>query len=203
MGVITEQTIAGVDEVGRGALFGPVVAAAVLISSARTKELLKIGVKDSKQLSERQRENLYEIIQSVTLDCRIGWASVQEIDRLNILKASLLAMHRAISRLSIQPELCLVDGNQRIPQLLIPQQTVIKGDQQEPAIAAASIIAKVWRDRLMCRLDRKYPGYFLTSNKGYGSQAHRQAIQILGPSTQHRRSFSPCQLSLNLEQPIA
>jgi ribonuclease HII len=202
MGVRTEQTIAGVDEVGRGALFGPVVAAAVLVSSKGTKELKKIGVKDSKQLSEHQRENLYEIIQSVTLDCRIGWASVQEIDRLNILKASLLAMHRAISRLSIQPELCLVDGNQRIPQLLIPQQTVIKGDQQEPAIAAASIIAKVWRDRLMQRLDRKYPGYFLASNKGYGSKVHRQAIQELGPSTQHRRSFSPCQLSLNLEQSI-
>ena len=199
MGVTTEQTIAGVDEVGRGALFGPVVAAAVLISSKGTKELVKIGVKDSKQLSERQRENLYEIIQSVSIDCRIGWASVQEIDRINILKASLLAMHRAISRLSIQPELCLVDGNQRIPQLLIPQQTVIKGDQQEPAIAAASIIAKVWRDRLMQRLDRKYPGYSLAANKGYGSLAHRQAIQTLGPSIQHRRSFSPCQLSLNLD----
>jgi ribonuclease HII len=200
MGVITKQTIAGVDEVGRGALFGPVVAAAVLISSEGTKELEKIGVKDSKQLSERQRENLYEIIQSVSIDCRIGWASVQEIDRLNILKASLLAMHRAISRLSIQPELCLIDGNQRIPQLLIPQQTVIKGDQQEPAIAAASIIAKVWRDRLMQRLDRKYPGYSLASNKGYGSQVHRQAIQELGPSTQHRRSFSPCQLQLKFSE---
>jgi ribonuclease HII len=198
MGVITEQTIAGVDEVGRGALFGPVVAAAVLISSEGKKELIKIGVKDSKQLSERQRENLYEIIQSVSLDCRIGWASVQEIDRLNILQASLLAMHRAVSRLSIQPKLCLIDGNQRIPQLLIPQQTVIKGDQQEPAIAAASIIAKVWRDRLIRRLDLKYPGYSLASNKGYGSKAHRQAIQELGVSSQHRRSFSPCQLQLNL-----
>jgi ribonuclease HII len=200
MGVTTEQWIAGVDEVGRGALFGPVVAAAVLISSDGKQTLLDIGVKDSKQLSERQRENLYEIIQSVTVDCRIGWASVQEIDRINILQASLLAMTRAIARLKIQPTLCLVDGNQRIPHILIPQQTVIQGDQHEPAIAAASIIAKVWRDRLIKRLDGKYPGYGLATNKGYGTKDHRKALQTLGRSVQHRRSFAPCrQLNLDLK----
>jgi ribonuclease HII len=200
MGVTTEQWIAGVDEVGRGALFGPVVAAAVLISSDGKQELRDIGVKDSKQLSERQRENLYEIIQSVTIDCQIGWASVREIDRINILQASLLAMTRAIARLKIQPDLCLVDGNQRIPNLLIPQQTVIQGDHHEPAIAAASIIAKVWRDRLIKRLDGKYPDYGLATNKGYGTKAHREALQTLGRSAQHRRSFAPCrQLNLDLK----
>lgn len=191
--------IAGVDEVGRGALFGPVVAAAVILDPTTQEALREAGVTDSKQLSLTRREALYPIILGQALDCRIGVGSVREIDRLNILQASLLAMRRAIHRLSPQPTLCLVDGNRAIPNLEIPQQTIIKGDQQELAIAAASIIAKVWRDRLMVRFDQQFPGYGLATNKGYGSQGHRQAMVALGVTPYHRRSFGPCrQLSLSL-----
>jgi ribonuclease HII len=188
--------IAGVDEVGRGCLFGPVVAAAVILLPGSAEHLTKVGVKDSKQLRPRQRDLLYEIIKVHAVDCRIGWASVREIDRINILQASLLAMRRAVQRLSIQPGLCLIDGNQPIPQFSIPQRTVIQGDRLEPVIAAASIIAKVWRDRLIIRLDQRYPGYGLASNKGYGSRVHQQALQTLGPCGQHRLSFAPCQRAL-------
>jgi ribonuclease HII len=190
--------IAGVDEVGRGALFGPVVAAAVILSPVAANQLIKAGVKDSKQLRMQEREILYEIIKSYAIAFQISMASVREIDRINILQASLLAMRRSIQRLSIQPELCLIDGNRPIPNFLIPQRTIIKGDQSEPAIAAASILAKVWRDRLMIRLDQRYPGYHLASNKGYGSRAHLQGLQALGPSVQHRLSFAPCQMRLPL-----
>jgi ribonuclease HII len=191
--------VAGVDEVGRGCLFGPVVAAAVILSPTAAKVLLNAGVKDSKQLQGATREILYEIIKTHAVDCRIGMASVQEIDRINILQASLLAMRRAITRLTITPDLCLIDGNRPIPNFAIAQQTIIKGDRTEVAIAAASIIAKVWRDRLLVRLDCRYPGYHLASNKGYGSRVHLEALQILGPSCQHRLSFSPCQKKLRLE----
>ncbi len=191
--------VAGVDEVGRGCLFGPVVAAAVILSPSATKTLLKAGVKDSKQLRGATREILYETIKKHAVDCRIGMASVQEIDRINILQASLLAMRRAVSRLSITPDLCLIDGNRPIPNFDIAQQTIIKGDQTEVAIAAASIIAKVWRDRLLLRLDHRYPGYHLASNKGYGSRVHLEALQTLGVSRQHRLSFSPCQKKLPLQ----
>ncbi len=188
--------IAGVDEVGRGCLFGPVVAAAVILLPGSAEHLVKLGVKDSKQLRPQQRDLLYEIIKIHAVDCRIGWASVREIDRINILQASLLAMRRAVQRLSIQPSLCLIDGNQPIPQLSIPQRTVIQGDCTEPVIAAASIIAKVWRDRLMIRLDQRYPGYGLASNKGYGSRVHQKALQDLGLCLQHRLSFAPCRRAL-------
>jgi ribonuclease HII len=191
--------IAGVDEVGRGCLFGPVVAAAVILSPTAAEVLLNAGVKDSKQLRGPTREILYEIIKTHGVDCRIGMASVQEIDRINILQASLLAMRRAIARLTITPDLCLIDGNRPIPNFTIEQRTIIKGDQTEVAIAAASIIAKVWRDRLLLRLDRRYPGYHLASNKGYGSRVHLEALQTLGPSCQHRLSFAPCQPKLRLE----
>ena len=184
--------VAGVDEVGRGCLFGPVVAAAVILPDSAASILTPAGVTDSKQLTAKQRLRLYPQIQSLAIDCRIGMASAREIDRLNILQASLLAMKRAIHKLQVQPTLCLVDGNRPIPALEIPQQPVIKGDQTELAIAAASIIAKVWRDRLITRLAAKYPGYDLAANKGYGSAKHRQALQQLGPSHQHRLSFAPC-----------
>jgi ribonuclease HII len=193
--------IAGVDEVGRGALFGPVVAAAVILRPGVAHRLIEAGVKDSKQLRPQQRDLLYEIIKIHAIDCRIGWASVREIDRINILQASLLAMHRAVQHLTILPSLCLIDGNQPIPSFSIPQRTVIKGDQSEPEIAAASIVAKVWRDRLIVRLDRRYPGYGLASNKGYGSPAHQQALRQLGPCVQHRLSFSPCRQALQLSCP--
>lgn len=185
--------VAGVDEVGRGALFGPVVAAAVILSESASLELQGLGVTDSKRLSPGRRMKLVEPIQALATDYGLGWASVHEIERLNILQASLLAMGRAIHRLSPPPTLCLVDGNQVIPHLTIPQQTVIQGDQSHTEIAAASILAKVWRDQLMVRLDRRYPGYGLAKHKGYGSAEHRQAIQTLGPTRQHRPSFRGCQ----------
>lgn len=189
------------DEVGRGALYGPVVAAAVILSPEAAEYLVQAGVKDSKQLRAKQREFLYEMIQSQAVAYGIGMTSVREIDRINILQASLLAMRRAIARLSVHPHLCLIDGNRPIPGLGIEQRTVIKGDQSEPAIAAASILAKVWRDRLIVRLDRRHPGYGLAANKGYGSSVHRVALSQLGPTSQHRLSFAPCcqnQLSLVL-----
>jgi ribonuclease HII len=189
--------IAGVDEVGRGALFGPVVAAAVILSESASLELHSLGVTDSKRLSHQRRVHLIEPIKALSTSCAIGYASVQEIDRLNILQASLLAMHRAIHRLPSLPTLCLVDGNQAIPNLAIPQRTIIKGDQQSTAIAAASILAKIWRDQLIVRLDRRYPGYGLARHKGYGSDEHRQALQRLGPTRQHRQSFRGCQMSLD------
>ncbi|NJO42845.1 MAG: ribonuclease HII [Cyanobacteria bacterium CRU_2_1] len=187
-----DQRVAGVDEVGRGALFGPVVAAAVILTETAEVYLAQAGVTDSKQLSAAERLQLVKQIQAVALDYQIGMASVREIDRLNILQASLLAMRRAIDRLNPKPDFCLVDGNQRIPNLIIPQQPLIKGDQKSVAIAAASILAKVWRDQLIVRLASKYPGYDLAANKGYGTTKHRLGLQQLGASSQHRLSFSPC-----------
>ena len=122
-------------------------------------------------------------------------ASAREIDRINILQASLLAMRRAVQQLSPAPQLCLIDGNQRVPDLPNAQKTIVKGDQSVLAIAAASIIAKVWRDELIVRLDRRYPGYDLASNKGYGSAKHRAGIARIGICRQHRRSFRSCQVA--------
>ena len=199
---MTTQTldawVAGIDEVGRGALFGPVVAGAVILSDEAACQLTALGVQDSKRLSAKQRSTLYPMIRARAVDCKVAVASVAEIDRLNILQASLLAMARAVGKLSPQPMLCLVDGNQPIPSLGIPQETLVKGDQSSCAIAAASIVAKVWRDRLIIRLDRRYPGYDLAANKGYGSRNHRLAIQQLGVSAQHRKSFRTCQVAVPL-----
>jgi ribonuclease HII len=198
-----ESLIAGVDEVGRGALFGPVVAAAVILPPDVLASLSQLGVTDSKQLSANQRQSLAKHIQAVAIDCKIGIASVTEIDRLNILRASLLAMRRAIARLQPQPHLCLIDGNQRVSELQIPQQTIVQGDRQLLVIAAASIIAKVWRDHLIVRLATRYPGYDLATNKGYGTAKHRQALKQLGVSRQHRRSFSPCRSrDTSIHQPL-
>lgn len=191
---LSADDIAGVDEVGRGSLFGPVVAAAVIIPKAALKPLQVAGVKDSKQLSVRQRELLFDQILTLATDCKIALGTVPEIDRLNILQASLLAMKRAIVSLDPQPKLCLVDGNQTVPNLSITQQTLVKGDQKSFVIAAASIVAKVWRDRLIVRLAQRYPGYDLASNKGYGSAKHRAALIQLGSTRQHRKSFKPCQV---------
>jgi len=188
----TGATIAGVDEVGRGALFGPVVAAAVILPDEVLPALATAGVTDSKLLLPGQRRSLAGQIRASALACCIGYASVWEIDRLNILQASLLAMKRAILRLAMPPQLCLIDGNQRVPDLPYAQQTVVKGDQKSLVIAAASIIAKVWRDDLITRMAAKYPQYDLASNKGYGTASHRRAIQQFGVSRYHRRSFSPC-----------
>jgi ribonuclease HII len=198
---IAPSAIAGVDEVGRGCLFGPVVAAAVILPESALEELARAGVTDSKRVTAARRPVLAQQIRDHAIAYRIGYASVHEIDRLNILQASLLAMKRAILRLAVQPELCLIDGNQRVPGLLIPQETVVKGDQHCLAIAAASILAKVWRDELISRLAVKYPAYDLARNKGYGTAAHRRALQDFGPTLWHRRSFAPCQTVLALPQP--
>ena len=188
---------AGVDEVGRGALFGPVVAAAVVLLPDVEPWLRQQGVADSKALTPKKRQELVAIIESASIDTQIGWVSVRQIDRINILQASLKAMRQAVNRLSPRPTQCLVDGNQPIPELGIEQQTVIKGDQTVVAIAAASILAKVWRDTLIVRLARRYPGYDLASNKGYGSPKHLAGLKTLGPTRYHRRSFKRCrQLSL-------
>jgi ribonuclease HII len=189
------ELVAGVDEVGRGALFGPVVAAAVILSPPEKAALKELGVKDSKQLSLRQRESLDAHIRERAIAYAVGMASTHEIDRLNILQAALLAMKRAVWRLDPGPSLCLIDGNQVVPNLRVEQRTVIKGDQTELAIAAASIVAKVWRDRLIIRLAQRYPGYDLAANKGYGSQRHRAALATLGPSRQHRQTFKGCRLA--------
>lgn len=188
--------LAGVDEAGRGALFGPVVAAAVILPPAALPELVACQVRDSKQLSSYRRQQLAEKICTLAVDWRVGFASTAEIDRINILQASLLAMRRAVTKLKVQPELCLVDGNQPIKDLGLPQQTLVKGDERSLVIASASIIAKVWRDDLVVRLAAKYPMYDLISNKGYGTGRHLQALQEYGPSRLHRLSFRPCQVRI-------
>ncbi len=181
--------IAGVDEVGRGCLFGPVVAAAVLFEKGSISQLQEIGVKDSKQLSAKRRETLAKEIKKRAVSYYISYASAREIDRLNILNASLLAMQRSVTKLSVTPQLCLVDGKQKIPNLTIPQETIIGGDRTSPLIAAASILAKVWRDTLIIRLASKYPHYDLENNKGYGTKKHRLGLQKYGPCFHHRYSF--------------
>lgn len=190
----SDSLIAGVDEVGRGCLFGPVVASTVVIPLGLLPKLAAIEVKDSKQLSAKKRLILSQEIQTLAPSVTIGYASVKEIDRINILQASLLAMKRSVNKLTVVPDLCLVDGKYKIPELNIAQETVIKGDQRSLIIAAASIVAKVWRDRLIIRLANRYPHYDLVNNKGYGTKKHRQAIEKWGVSPQHRLSFSPCQL---------
>ncbi|MBP0020004.1 MAG: ribonuclease HII [Cyanobacteria bacterium SBLK] len=183
-----QMRIAGIDEVGRGALFGPVVAAAICLSLEQCQQLEAIGVRDSKQLSPKKRTKLAKEIAAIA-EVRIGYATVAEIDRLNILQASLLAMKRAILKLAIVPEFCAIDGKFSIPHLEIPQKAIVGGDRQSPLIAAASIVAKVWRDDLIVRFARKYPHYDLAANKGYGTKRHRQGIAEYGISPQHRMSF--------------
>ncbi|OUL26303.1 ribonuclease HII [Nostoc sp. 106C] len=186
--------MAGVDEVGRGALFGPVVAAAVILPARAWPELVAAKIQDSKKLSSSRRTQLAQQICALAIDWKIGFASTAEIDRINILQATLLAMKRAVLKLKVQPALCLIDGNQSIKDLLLPQQTIVKGDERSLNIASASIVAKVWRDELVLRLASKYPMYDITRNKGYGSQKHLLALQEYGPSPLHRKSFHPCQI---------
>lgn len=183
--------IAGVDEVGRGPLAGPVVTAAVILDPGKPIA----GLTDSKKLSEKRRQALVPLIQQRALSWALGRAEVHEIDQLNILQASLLAMHRAVMALSIQPEKVHVDGI-HAPDLPYPVLTIIKGDLHDQAIAAASILAKVARDQEMIDLDRQYPGYDFAKHKGYPTAAHQQALMQLGPSAIHRISFKPVQLAL-------
>lgn len=186
------ELIAGVDEVGRGCLFGPVVAAAVILSDEALAKLASAGIKDSKQLTNVGRKRFAEQIRALALDYQIGFVSAREIDKINIFQASLLAMKRAVIKLKVQPSLCLIDGKWPLPDLQIPQQSVVKGDEKLLVIAAASILAKVWRDELISRLAKKYPEYGLEANKGYGTARHLLALQKYGPSRWHRLSFRPC-----------
>lgn len=195
---LVEELVAGVDEVGRGPLCGPVVTAAVILDPARPI----LGLNDSKKLSEVRREALFEEICEKALAWCIARAEVEEIDRLNILHATMLAMQRAVEGLSMTPRLALIDGN-RCPQLSVPSAPVIQGDGQVPAIAAASILAKVSRDREMCALDLCYPGYGLAGHKGYPTAAHLEALQRLGPTIIHRRSFAPVRNLLEQAVPVA
>ena len=177
---------AGVDEVGRGPLIGAVVAAAVILDPKNPIE----GLTDSKKLTEKRREELSILIKERALSWSLGRAEVEEIDDINILQASMLAMKRAVEGLDQKAEHCLIDGN-RCPELECTSEAIIKGDLKEPAIGAASIIAKVARDTEMKALDLKYPGYGLAQHKGYPTKQHMEAIIKLGVTPIHRRSFAP------------
>jgi len=178
--------IAGVDEVGRGPLAGPVTAAAVILDPSRIPE----GLNDSKKLTAKRREALYDQIMEVAL-VSIAEASVEEIDRLNILRASHLAMERAVAGLPISPDHVLIDGNMIPSALTISSECIVKGDARSLSISAASIMAKTWRDRGMWDLAQQFPGYGWETNVGYPSKSHKQALQNLGVTPHHRRSFKP------------
>lgn len=180
------SALAGVDEVGRGPLAGEVVAAAVILDPRRPIA----GLRDSKKLSASRREELALVIRERALSWSIASASVAEIDELNILQASLLAMHRAVEALALQPEYVLVDGN-RLPRWRYASEPVVRGDDRVPAIAAASILAKVHRDNDLIALEELYPGYGFASHKGYPTAAHLRALQSHGVTPVHRRSFAP------------
>lgn len=184
--LIATGLIAGVDEVGRGPLAGPVVAAAVILDPARPIE----GLADSKKLSEARREALAEEIREKALAWALGRCEPQEIDRLNILQASLLAMRRAVLALDPAPAHALIDGN-RCPELPCTAEAIVKGDATEPAISAASILAKVVRDQEMVALDRAFPDYGFAGHKGYPTADHLAALQRVGPCAHHRQSFAP------------
>lgn len=178
--------VAGVDEAGRGPLAGPVVAAAVILDQRHPIQ----GLADSKKLTALRRERLFDEIRAKALCCSIAEASVEEIDRLNILQATLVAMRRAVAGLRLKPNKVLVDGN-RLPTLDVLAEAIVGGDALVPAISAASILAKVHRDRWCLTLDQQYPQYGFAQHKGYGTAAHLAALRAHGPCAQHRTSFRP------------
>jgi ribonuclease HII len=180
------ELLAGVDEVGRGPLFGDVVTAAVILDPNNPID----GLADSKRLTDKRRDVLFDEIKAKALSWCVARANVEEIDRLNILHATMLAMQRAVEGLEVRPEFVLIDGN-RCPSLSIACQSVVKGDSKVAAISAASILAKVTRDREMIALDRHYPQYGLAKHKGYPTAAHLAAIAEHGITPYHRRSFGP------------
>lgn len=186
--------IAGVDEAGRGPLAGPVCAAAVILDPARPIA----GIGDSKKLSPARRERLEPLIREQALAWSVAWASAEEIDRLNILQATMLAMRRAVESLQIRPIKTLIDGN-RCPELDIAAEAIVGGDGSVPAIGAASILAKVARDRFMLELDAECPGYGFAKHKGYPTREHLDAIERLGPCRWHRLSFAPLSKSRSFE----
>jgi len=178
------EFICGIDEVGRGPLAGPVVAGAVILP----KDCRILYINDSKQLSEKKREELYDIIMEQAVSCAVGYATPERIDEINILQATYEAMRDAISKLNPMPDILLNDAV-KIPQVAIPQVSIIKGDAKSISIGAASIIAKVTRDRLMVEYDKVFPEYDFAGNKGYGSATHIEALKKYGPTPIHRRSF--------------
>ena len=178
--------MAGVDEAGRGPLMGPVVAAAVILNDLNPIK----GLADSKKLTALRRDKLYDEIRAKALCCSIALATVEEIDALNILQATMLAMKRAVEGLRLKPHKVLVDGN-RLPTLVILAEAIVKGDALVPAISAASILAKVYRDRWCADYDLEYPQYGFAGHKGYGTAAHLAALRAHGACPQHRRSFAP------------
>ena len=184
--------IAGVDEAGRGPLAGPVVVAAVILDPAQPIE----GLADSKQLSEKRRERLFPLIIQRALAHAIVRVEAGEIDRVNILQATLLGMKRALESLAIAPTLALIDGNRIPPSLPCPGRAIVGGDASEPAISAASILAKVTRDRILVEYESRWPGYGFARHKGYPSPAHLEALHRLGPCPEHRRSFAPVRAAL-------
>jgi ribonuclease HII len=185
------RLVCGVDEAGRGPLAGPVYAAAVILDPARPID----GLADSKKLSERKRERLAVEIREKALAFGIASASVEEIDRFNILQATLLAMRRAVEALAVQPAEALIDGN-RCPVLAMPARAIVRGDASEPAISAASILAKTARDAEMRRIHEAFPQYALDRHKGYDTLAHRAALKLHGPAAFHRKSFAPVRVLL-------
>ena len=187
----TTGLVAGVDEAGRGPLAGPVVAAAVILDDLKPIT----GLNDSKKLTEKRREKLYDEILAKALCCSIAEASVQEIDTLNILQATLLAMRRAVDGLRLKPVKVLVDGN-RLPVLDVRAEAIVQGDALVPVISAASILAKVHRDRMCAQLHLQYPQYGFDRHKGYGTAEHLQALAEHGPSPWHRTSFAPVARSI-------
>ncbi|MBP7567723.1 MAG: ribonuclease HII [Burkholderiaceae bacterium] len=190
--------VAGVDEAGRGPLAGPVVAAAVILDDLRPIR----GLADSKVLSPARRERLYDEIQDKALCCCVGEASVQEIDQVNILQATMLAMQRAVVGLRLKPVKVLIDGN-RLPTLDVLAEAVVGGDARVQAISAASIIAKVHRDRLCLQMHERWPHYGFDTHKGYGTEAHIRALREHGACEAHRRSFSPVSGVLGMQGGIA
>lgn len=178
--------VAGVDEAGRGPLMGPVVAAAVILDDLKPIK----GLADSKKLTALQRDRLYDEIRAKALCCSIAMATVEEIDELNILQATLLAMKRAVEGLRLKPHKALVDGN-RLPSLSMLAEAIVKGDAKVPAISAASILAKVTRDRWCFDYDLQYPQYGFAGHKGYGTAAHLLALREYGACPQHRKTFAP------------
>ena len=180
------KIVAGVDEVGRGSLIGPVYAAAVILNKSVNKKILK----DSKSLTKTKREILSKYIKENSI-WAIGKASVKEIEKINVLQASLLAMKRAIKKLEKKPSLVLIDGN-KLPEIKnYNLRSIVKGDQKIPSISAASIIAKVTRDKVITVLGKKFKGYYWDQNYGYGTKQHLRAIKTLGITNQHRKTFSP------------
>ena len=190
--------IAGIDEVGRGPLAGPVTAAAVILDPTNIPD----GLNDSKKLTAKRREALYDQIMDVA-EVSIAEASVTEIDEFNILRAAHLAMTRAILGLNTKPDHCLIDGNMLPRDLTLSAQPIIKGDARSLSISAASIVAKTWRDRGMLSLAQQYPGYGWETNAGYGTRAHLDALRDLGPTPHHRRSFKPVYNMLYQENSIS